>query len=449
MTTSRKHDPCAEPIVSDALEAPFGSYFVSTYPPFSQWSTEDVAHVERGLSNRSAPPEAPLGLYVHIPFCVKRCDYCYYLSYADKTKNQHREYVEALLGELALYRRSPALAERPLSFVYFGGGTPSLLEEASLRLLLTGLPELFSWRSVEEVTFECAPRTATESKLRMLHDAGITRLSLGVQSLDDDVLRLNGRVHLRNDVDRAYERIRRVGFKVVNLDLIVGLPGESGASVDQSLEGVIAMSPESVTIYQLEIPQNTPLFRTTCDGGPPAAIPSWPLKRARLARCFARLEAAGYTIRSAYAAVRDPDRHAFVYQDAQYHGADLLGIGLSSFSYLAGIHHQNKTDIDAYVETVLKGELPVLRAHRLDSEERLIREFVLQLKLGRAEAAYFAGKFGVDILKHFEDPLQQCAECGWLTMDAAGVRATREGLIRIDRLLPEFYLPRHRHVRYS
>lgn len=250
-------------------------------------------------------------------------------------------------------------------------------------------------------------------------------------------------------MDRAYAQIRGVGFDVVNLDLIVGLPGESDATVDQSIEGVIALSPESITLYQLEIPQNTPLFRFVRDGAPPAAIPSWPEKRARLGRCFARLEAAGYTVRSAYAAVRDPERHRFVYQDAQYHGADLLGIGLSSFSYLAGLHFQNQVSFDAYLETVSKGEFPVLRAHALSEDERLIREIVLQLKLGRVDAAYFARKFGVDIRARFESPLKQFADRGWLAISAEGVRTTREGLLRIDRLLQEFYLPQHRHVRYS
>ncbi|MEK7326213.1 MAG: coproporphyrinogen-III oxidase family protein [Chloroflexota bacterium] len=449
MNNNHTDASCYGEIVSDAPEPWFGSYFVSTYPPFSQWSPDDVPHVERVLAKKTEAPDVPLGLYVHIPFCAKRCDYCYYLSYADKTKNQHRDYVDALLNELALYRRAPAMAERRLSFVYFGGGTPSLLDEASLQSLMQGIQRLFTWDSVEEVTFECAPQSVTESKLRVLHNAGVTRLSLGVQTLDDDVLRLNGRVHSRKDVDQAYERIRRVGFDAVNLDLIVGLPGESDDSVLQSLERVIEMSPESVTIYQLEIPQNTPLFRVTRDGDPPAAIPSWHMKRFRLARCFERLESAGFTIRSAYAAVHDPDRHRFVYQDEQYRGADLLGIGVSSFSYLTGVHYQNKADYDAYIESVGQRAFPVGRAHRLRSSERLVREFVLQLKLGRADFAYFEKKFGTKILERFKKPLKQFADRGWLAIDATGVRVTREGLVRIDRLLPAFYLSRHRSVRYS
>lgn len=449
MTTSQTDASCAAKTVYDSPEPWFGSYFVSTYPPFSQWSPSDVSHVDRVLAKKAESQDTPLGLYLHIPFCAKRCDFCYYLSYANTKQDQQRTYVDAMLRELTLYRQSPALADRRLGFVYFGGGTPSMLNEESLRFLMEGPQKLFPWDRVEEVTFECAPCSVTEPKLRVLRDAGVTRISLGVQTLDDDVLRLNGRIHLRKDVDQAYGRIRRVGFKVVNLDLIVGLPGESDESVDQDLEGVIVMSPESITIYQLEIPQNTPLFRAAHSGESPSTIPSWYKKRIRLARCFERLESAGYTVRSAYAAVRDPDQHRFVYQDAQYRGADLLGIGLSSFSYLAGTHFQNKVDFYAYLDAVSKGESPILRAYALSAEERLIREVVLQLKLGRIDAAYFAGKFGVDVLKQFESPVQRLADRGWLAIDSAGARTTRAGLIRIDGLLREFYLPRHRHVRYS
>jgi len=104
MTTNFSDAPCSRPSVPDAPEPWFGSYFVSTYPPFSQWSPNDVSHVEREFAKKAESPEVPLGLYVHIPFCVKRCDFCYYLSYADKTQDQHRAYVDALLKELTLSR---------------------------------------------------------------------------------------------------------------------------------------------------------------------------------------------------------------------------------------------------------------------------------------------------------------------------------------------------------
>jgi len=427
-----------------------GNYFVSTYPPFSAWTRAALPEVHRLLqAPAAARQDEPLGLYVHVPFCVKRCDYCYYLSYADKSAADIDAYVDAVLAEAQLYRRTAALAERTPTFVYFGGGTPSLLSAREIERLLRGLQHVFPWARVQEATFECAPQSVTQAKLRRLRELGVTRISLGVQELDDDVLRLNGRVHLVRHVERAWEAIRRVGFDVVNLDLIVGLVGQTEATFSRSLDRVIGMQPECVTIYQLEIPLNTPLYRALHAGALPQAPANWDIKRARLGRGLAALEQAGYTVRSAYAAVRDPRRHRFVYQDEQYRGADLLGIGVASFSYLAGLHFQNVTALDAYLTLVRQGQFPLGRAYALTDDERLTREFVLQLKLGVADAAYFHASFGTDISQRFAEPLRELTQRGWLTVDAGGVRTTREGLLRVDRLLSAFYPAHHRGIRYT
>jgi oxygen-independent coproporphyrinogen-3 oxidase len=416
-----------------------GSYFVSAYPPFDCWDEKNAGRF-RAMLGRPAP-QAPLGLYLHIPFCVHRCSYCYYLARAGRME-QMDGYLESVSRELALYMETAALAGRELSFVYFGGGTPSLLSEARLSRLFDGLQATAPWDSVREATFECAPRSVTQSKLQLLRDAGITRLSLGVQQLDDDVLRESGRVHLVRDVERAYELVRATGFDVVNIDLIVGLVGESEASFERSLEQVIGLAPDSVTIYQLEIPRNTPLYRSLRDDDEPPAVASWEVKRQRLAAGFARLEEEGYTVRSAYAAVREPDCR-FVYQEDQYRGADLLGIGVSSFSYIAGIHQQNRTSMTAYTNSLAAGELPLGRAYVLSDDERLVREFVLQLKLGAVELGPLRERFDVDPVERFRDPLTRAEERGWLTIGDDRIAMTRAGLLRVDRLLPDFYLPEH------
>jgi oxygen-independent coproporphyrinogen-3 oxidase len=196
---------------------------------------------------------------------------------------------------------------------------------------------------VQEATFECAPKSVTEPKLRALREGGITRLSMGVQQLNDEILKKNGRVHLAGDVERAYAIIRRLDFEVVNIDLMVGLLGESDESFMESLERIIQMNPDSVTIYQLELPLNTPLYRALGKSVPAGSLATWEVKRTRLANGFARLETAGYQLRSAYTAAHFPQHQRFVYQVAQYHGADLLGIGASAFSYIDGIHCQNLT----------------------------------------------------------------------------------------------------------
>jgi len=430
-------------------EPELGSYFVSTYPPFSCWTAAGAEDYRRMLLAEpgGAAAAPPLGLYVHVPFCVERCSYCYYLSH-DRVPERIQPYLEGLAWEAEALAAMPALAGRRPRFVYFGGGTPSVLSRAQIEFLLGRLRQAFDWSAAEEVTFECAPRSVTPQKLEWLRGAGVTRISMGVQQLDDDVLRRSGRVHEVADVRRAWEHLRRAAFPVVNLDLIVGLPGESDATFLRGLDEVIALGPESVTIYQLEIPRNTPLYRAL-ERGEQEAPATWAVKRRRLDAGFSRLERAGYVLRSAYAAVRDPRRHRFVYQDEQYHGADLVGLGAAAFSVAGGVCQQNLATLDRYGEAVGERRLPLGRGLALGAAERLVREFILQLKLGGARADWFRRRHGVEILDRFAAPLADLARAGDLAVDASGVRLTRRGLLRADHLLPAFYLPEHRGIRYS
>lgn len=423
-----------------------GNYFVSTYPPFSCWSHAAEPAYQQVL--RATPAStAPLGVYVHVPFCAQRCDYCYYRSYAGRSNQDKDAYVEAVLGEAEIYSRQPSLAGRPAAFAYFGGGTPSLLNDRQIARLLGGLAPLLPKDKEAEVTFECAPKSVTCDKLRLLRRLGVTRLSLGVQQFDDAVLAANSRVHLVADVERAYQLMRDAGFAVVNLDLIVGLVGETDHTFFRSVERAINLAADSVTIYQLEIPRNTSLFHRLANRAlPPPA--DWAVKRSRLDTAFGMLEHAGYSVRSAYAAVRDPDRVGFMYQDAQYHGADLLGLGVASFSYLTGLHFQNLSRLEEYIESLARGELPFARGHALNIEEQMVREFVLQLKLGSVDRRYFREKFGIDVAERMRATLASFAARGWVQIDDAFVRLTRRGLLRADRLLPAFYLPEHQGLSY-
>jgi oxygen-independent coproporphyrinogen-3 oxidase len=435
--------------VLEALGEPVqGGYFVAAYPPFSYWDRDAAGEVHRRLQS---PPEGsiPLGLYVHIPFCAQRCDYCYYRSYSGRDRREWDVYCAALATELARYAGTPYLAGRDVQFVYFGGGTPSLLTAGQIDRLLKALKRPFPWHSATEVSFECAPRSINTAKLAVLRQHGVTRASLGVQQFDDRVLRQNGRVHMVADVLRAYATIRRAGFDYVNIDLIVGLLGESDATFAGSVERAIELAAESVTIYQLEIPRNTPLFRSLEDGTVVAQPASWTVKRDRLRTAFAMLERAGYTLRSAYTAVKDPGRHRFDYQDEQYRGCDLLGIGTSSFSYLGGVHFQNFAELEPYMTAVGAGQLPLFRAYALAAEEQMIRECVLQLKLGRAEHDYFQRKFGVSIADRFHAPLTAAASRGWLSPEGGDIVVSRKGLLRVDRMLPLFYLPDHGQTRLT
>jgi oxygen-independent coproporphyrinogen-3 oxidase len=424
-----------------------GNYFVATYPPFSCWSEAGAAAFRRRLdSAAAADADVELGLYVHIPFCVERCPYCYYLSYDDRSREVER-YLDALGRELALYAPLPVLAGRRAGFVYFGGGTPSVLSTPRVRALLARLRAEVDWAPGAEVTFECAPKSVGAAKLDELLRGGVTRLSMGVQALDDETLRRNGRVHLVEDVERAWRAIAAAGFPDTNLDLIVGLVGETDESFLAGVERAIELGPSSLTIYQLELPLNTPLYRTWRDGALETPLPDWDTKRSRLARAFERLEAARYALRSAYTAVRGGSR--FRYQDEQYRGADLLALGASAFAHIGGVQHQNLGALDRYLEALERGAFPLWRGHALDREELAVRELVLGLKLGRIDREHFRHKFDVDIVDAQRAVLEPLAQAGWLRVSAHAIELTRPGLLRADFLVRELFLPRHRNVRYS
>ena len=434
-----------------AEQTDVGSYFVANYPPFSVWTREAVGREARPALEAHPRADVPLGLYLHIPFCRKRCHFCYFRVYTDKNAKQVGEYLQALTREWRLYRRHAAVAGRKLSFVYFGGGTPSFLSTRQLEELVGGLSAETPWKGAEEVTFECEPGTLNEGKLEAIRALGVTRLSLGIENFDDGILELNGRAHRSAEVFRSYEFARKLAFPQINVDLIAGMLGESDENWRDCVEKLVELEPDSATIYQMELPFNTTISRDILKGtGRFDAAADWPTKRRWVGEAFEALESAGYHVGSAYTAVKDPARSRFVYRDRLWEGADLAGLGVASFGHLNGVHVQNHDTWEAYVAALGRDELPLGRAYTPTAEERLVREFVLQLKRGRVEPAYFRTKYGTDVLERFEAPLAELEDEGYLrAADPDGVALSREGLLRVDVLLRRFFLPEHVGIRYT
>ena len=327
----------------------------------------------------------PLGLYLHIPFCRKRCHFCYFRVYTDKNATEVQGYLDTLAREWELYSTQRAIAGRPLNFVYFGGGTPSFLSTRQLQSLVSRMDAVSPWRHAEEITFECEPGTLTEAKLAAIREIGVTRLSLGVENFDDRILELNGRAHRSPEIGKSYafaqslrisadqhrsdrrhaRRDRRELADVHRED------ARHGARQRHHL-------PDGAAVQHDDQQGAAGPARRSVDG----EVANWSTKRRWVDEAFAAFEAAGYTVASAYAVVKDPTTK-FVYRDRLWQGADMVGLGVASFGHIGGVHMQN---LDAL--------WPVLRQHRAGraaararrcgrrAEERMIREFVLQLKLG-------------------------------------------------------------------
>ncbi|MEM6675485.1 MAG: coproporphyrinogen-III oxidase family protein [Planctomycetota bacterium] len=424
-----------------------GNYFISNYPPFSFWNQDGIPAIEDRL--QAAPTDdRPLGVYVHIPFCRKRCDFCYFKVYTDKNSKEIRRYLDGVATELDQYADAPYIAGRRPRFLYFGGGTPSYLSSLQLEALFSSLRERLDLSGVDEVTFECEPGTLSESKLRALRDLGVTRLSLGVENFDPKILERNNRAHRAAEILRVYAWARDIGFPQVNIDLIAGMVGENDANWRDCVERTLELGPDSVTIYQMEVPYNTTIYaRMKDEGADTAPVADWATKRRWVDEAFSALRGDGYTQSSAYTAYRG-DGTSFLYRDSLWHGADMLGLGVSSFSHLGGVHFQNEPSFGGYLDRVGRGERPISRAYELSDDERLIREFVLQLKTGRVDAREFVNKFGVDPRQRFADALRRHVEDEKLVLDGDLIRVTPEGLLVVDTLLPAFFLPEHVSERY-
>jgi len=426
-----------------------GNYFVSNYPPYSYWNADAVSQAREAL-DRPPRPGAPLGIYLHIPFCRKRCHFCYFKVYTGKDAGEIDRYLDAVVRELTLYGPKPFIGGRKPSFVYFGGGTPSYISTRQLSHLVDAMKRLFPWDQAEEITFECEPGTITEGKLEILKQIGVTRLSLGIENFDERILEANGRAHGAREIDASYRFARAIGFPQINIDLIAGMMGETEENWRDCVRKTVAMLPNSVTIYQMEVPYNTTISKEMrVLGQDVAPVASWPAKRRWVDYAFRELEKAGYTIASAYTAVLDPERTKFLYRDLLWTGADMMGLGVASFSHVNGTHFQNEHDWDPYIDRLHRGELPIYRALTPNDEERMIREFILQMKLGHVRTEYFERKFGVDVRQRFAAPLGHLADEGFLRMEPDDLLLNRDGLLQVDRLLHDFFLPQHRGARYS
>jgi oxygen-independent coproporphyrinogen-3 oxidase len=438
--------------LANLVEPEVGSYFVATYPPFSVWSADAVAGDAVPALQSSPVPGTPLGLYLHIPFCRKRCHFCYFRVYTDKNAQEIGQYLDVLAREWEMYAAQPAIAGRPLNFVYFGGGTPSFLSTQQLQGLVDRLTAVTPWSHAEEITFECEPGTLTQHKLTAIRKMGVTRLSLGVENFDDRILEINGRAHRSPEIETAYRFARSLEFPQINIDLIAGMLGETAENWKRTVEKTVALQPDSVTIYQMELPYNTTISKDILQktGQMTGSLAGWDTKRGWVSEAFEALERAGYHVGSAYTAVKDPARTKFIYRDRLWQGADMAGLGVASFGHVNGVHIQNKDTWETYSESVLRGDLPLGRAYRPTPEERMRREFILQMKLGRLRPAYFADKYSADVLATFSSQIAALRSEGYLA-EATPERLalTREGLLRVDSLLPRFFLPQHTNIRYT
>lgn len=360
------------------------------------------------------------GLYIHIPFCKQKCNYCDFASYAGQ-EQQIDAYLGALEHEAALNK------EIACKTLYVGGGTPSLLADHQLRRLAKVIRKNFApIPSYEESTFEANPESLTPAKIAVLRELGFNRLSLGLQSFNDEELKTLGRVHNAQQFLAAYEAARTGGFTNVNVDLMAGLPGQTLESFTVGLRRLMELRPEHISVYGLQIEEGTPFFArgVVCDQG---------LMRHMLETTHAQLTAAGYHHYeiSNYAL---PGKEA-LHNTNYWQNGEYVGLGCAAASYRNGKRKQNTPDLNEYIFDMEGGKTPIVFSERLRGKQREGETLMLALRLldGVELTPQQTELFGTEIEKHIQN--------GLLTRADKKVKLSNEGLYLANEVMRSFVAP--------
>ncbi len=380
-----------------------------------------------------------IALYFHIPYCIRKCRYCDFCSFpVDETAGR---YCDALLTEIELRRKQYPSEQAATAF--FGGGTPTVLPADALCRVLDAANEAFPFSRDAEISIECNPKTASADALKALRRAGFNRLSIGLQSANDAILRRIGRVHTYTDFLHTYEWARGVGFANINIDVMHGLPGQTQDDYLQTLEAVSSLVPEHISAYSLILEEGTPLYRDVATGREslPDEDAVADMQDAGMAylweRGFERYEISNFA-RPGYRC-----RHNLTY----WHNESYLGFGVAAHSSMREGTKQyrfaNPETIPAYVKPLAKGRLPESERILINTFEQMFECVMLGLRLtGGVDDEAFRNRFGVSVFETYPEAIERNRRRSlWDETDPRFLRLNARGLDLLNTVLLDFKEP--------
>ena len=374
-----------------------------------------------------------IALYVHVPFCRHKCPYCSFVSY-DYREADIPIYLKALKKELI--RRASGECIRSL---YFGGGTPGLLSVKYVGELISVISSLFTVDEAAEITIEANPGTINQAYLTAIRELGINRLSLGVQSLYDGELALLGRIHTAAEARNAVQHARGAGFDNLSLDLIYGLPGQTLSDWQRTLEEIITLSPEHISLYALTLEAETPLWSAIKEGLLPEPDPDVSAEHYELAEDLLAVQNYRHYEISNWAIAGRECRHNLTY----WRNRPYLGVGVAAHSCLDGHRLANTDSLDKYLDEYSGKSSPVPELdEEITPDLELAETAILGLRLCQGiDLAEIHRRFGVDTLDRYHQPVEEMVGAGLLEQTGGRLKLTRRGRLLANevfwRFLPE------------
>lgn len=372
-----------------------------------------------------------LGIYVHIPFCLAKCSYCAFVS-AVCDRSLQQSYVAALCGEITAAGGDFSV---PVDTVFFGGGTPTVLETTALSAILQVLRAAFPVAANAEISLEANPGTVDRNSLQLLRQSGFNRLSLGVQSFDDAVLAGIGRIHRAEDAKKAFTDARAAGFENISLDLMYGLPLQSVSGWKKTLDRAVALGPDHISAYGLKLEEGTPLESAVTSGQ--VALPSEEDEESMYDLLNDFLPSQGYARYeiSNYATPGRECRHNLKYWNYEIY----RGFGVAAHSFDGVDRFANTDDLSKYVESLTGGMSCEGFRESLDLPTAMAEYVFLSLRTSRGlSGTNFSRRFGREFVEYYEEPIARLVRLGLLMQETDSWRLTERGMKLGNQAFAEF-----------
>lgn len=370
------------------------------------------------------------GIYIHIPFCIRKCYYCDFVSYTDKFEMQEK-YVNKLIEEIEYNKQ--LLKERKITTIYIGGGTPSSINSEYITQILEKIYDITHYDKDTEITIEVNPGTINEKKLHDYKKCGINRLSIGLQSCNDNLLKDIGRIHRFEDFLNTYNLARKVGFENINIDLMLGLPNQTIKELKSSLEKVVQLNPEHISVYSLIVEENTPISNMINEGI--FKLPEEEQERMeyKYTKNYLELNEYNHYEISNFSKKGLESKHNLnCWKQEEY-----IGFGVAAHSYVNKTRYSNTSDIDKYLKENINN---IKQIHEIQNTDDMKKEYMLLglRKIEGVKISKFKEKFTENPIYLFKDELSKLVEQELIEIDLDNIKLTEKGLDLANLVWEEF-----------
>lgn len=404
---------------------------ISIYPPIMLYNKNDV----KTVFISDTVQESYANLYIHIPFCPRKCDFCYFTSFSAGL-GLVQKYVDALIKEIEFVSSKTIIKTKKIHSIYFGGGTPTYLNVDCLDQLFKAVKDHFSLTDDVEICMEVRPgNEATLEKLEYLKSVGVNRISIGIQSFNDEILEVNGRNSNVKDGLELIERIRKVGFTNINIDIMSGMLNETKETWEHTINQLLEIEPQNITIYKMQLYENSKLTKYCKENGITPMSDEEELAFTK--KFYQAFMDKGYKLMSSTYSFSKDDKSIHKYREYRNRGEELIALGLSSNGYINGHVYQKTYDMDQY----LAGMYEPTSAYKMTEADLILRGIILGLKSGCVNRTLFKKQYHVDPYDYFEKEFRELKALDYIIINKEEIRINYEQIFFIDDLLRNFFMP--------